>query len=474
MPRFGSLPGPHEEIQPSVADGGESLKGASVLVLGTGVAGSSALKALGEVGAAAVSVDANGDADHRDVGELDLSQFDVVMASAGFSPSSEAIRACQAAGLPIWSEMELAWRVRTNDAAWVLITGTNGKTTTTQMTGAIAAAGGLRAKVCGNMGIPVIEAAREDHDVLAVEIASLQLHFTGTITPTAAVCLNADNDHVDWHGSIEQYRADKARVFHGTQLACVYPAQDRRIELMVSDAEVQEGCRAVGVTIGAPGPSQLGVVDGILLDRAFNDFRHREAVELGELSDLQHLVSGSIPPYLVINALSAASLARAAGVPAEAVRDGLRGFSLDKHRTAFVRELDGVTFVDDSKGTNAHAAQAAFGGKRYQSVVWIAGGLAKGQRFGDLVDAVANQLRGVVLIGEDPEPLASALAEHAADIPVMRIEPGETVMARAVAAARRLAQTGDTVLLSPACASFDQFASYADRGEQFAAEVNSL
>jgi UDP-N-acetylmuramoylalanine--D-glutamate ligase len=133
-----------------------------------------------------------------------------------------------------------------------------------------------------------------------------------------------------------------------------------------------------------------------------------------------------------------------------------------------------VTYVDDSKGTNAHATRAAFGGRGPRSVVWIAGGQAKDQDFTDLVRAIAPRLRAVVLIGEDPEPLARPLAEHAADIPVTRIGPGETVMAQAVAAARSLALAGDTVLLSPASASFDQFDSYAHRGEAFAREVMAL
>ncbi len=458
----------------ATADGGASLRGTSVLVLGTGVAGTAALKALDEIGATAVSVDAHKDADHSSLEQVNLAQFDAVMASPAFSPLSAEIAAVHAAGLPVWSEMEFAWRVRTADSAWLLVTGTNGKTTTTQMAGAIVAASGIDAKVCGNMGIPVIGAAREGHDVLAVEIASLQLHFAQSIAPVAAVCLNADSDHLDWHGTLAAYRADKARVYSNAAIACVYPAQDRLIEAMVEDADVQEGCRAVGITAGAPSVSQLGVVEGILLDRAFTDFRHREAVELGHVDDLSHLVAGDVPQYLITNALSAAALARAAGASADAVRDGLRGFRLDHHRTAVVATHAGVTYVDDSKGTNAHATRAAFGAYEARSVVWIAGGDAKSQQFDDLVHAVAGRLRGVVLIGVDPEPLAGALARHAADVPVTRIEPGDTVMARAVDAARALAQPGDTVLLSPACASWDQFTSYADRGDQFVAQVRAL
>ncbi len=451
-----------------------SIAGLRVLILGVGVAGTSAAQACREDGAEAVTVDANGRGDHRDVSEVDLSSFDVVMASAAFAPHSSAIRACEEAGLPIWSEMEFAWRVRRPGIPWVLVTGTNGKTTTTQMVGAIAEAGGLDVAVCGNMGIPVITSAREQHDLVAVEIASLQLHFTETLSPHAAVCLNADDDHTDWHGSLEAYRADKARVFRHVQVACVYPSADARVEKMVEDAEVVDGCRAIGVSLGAPAPSQLGVVEGLLVDRAFVEDRRRQAAELGEIQDLEHLVAGAVPPYLVTNALSAAALARAVGVPPEAVSAGLRGFALDQHRTAFVRDLDGVQYVDDSKATNAHAAIAAFGGMSPGTVVWIAGGQPKGQEFSELVREVGDRLKAVVLIGEDPEPLLSALAGHAPDIPVSRIEPGDTVMARAVSAARSFATAGDTVLLSPACASFDQFKSYADRGEAFAQAAEAL
>lgn len=461
---------------PATADGGASLAKARLLILGMGVGGSSAARAARDIGASCVTVDAapSTAADAADIAELDLTAFDAVVASAIFSPHSREIEAVRAAGLPVWSEMEFAWRVRTTDAPWVLITGTNGKTTTTQMTGAILNAGGIDAKACGNMGIPVIDAARAGHEALAVEIASLQLHFTHSITPHAAVCLNADSDHLDWHGSVEAYRADKARVYQGVRGACVYPAHDRVVEKMVEDADVTDGARAVGVTLGSPAVSQLGVVDGLLLDRAFTDARHTEAIELGHVDDLAHLVSGDVPPYLVGNALSAAALARSVGVAPDAVSAGLRGFSLDHHRTAVVRELDGVTYVDDSKGTNAHATRAAFGGRAPRSVVWIAGGQAKDQDFSALVRAIAPRLRAVVLIGIDPEPLSRPLAEHAVDIPVTRIGPGDTVMAQAVAAARSLALPGDTVLLSPACASFDQFESYAHRGEAFAAAVMAM
>ncbi|WP_062072745.1 UDP-N-acetylmuramoyl-L-alanine--D-glutamate ligase [Demequina sediminicola] len=442
-----------------------------VLILGLGVAGRSALEACHDLGATAVTVDPHAIADHASLDALAVEDFDLCMSSPGFAPHHPWVTTVLDAGVEVVSEMEFAWRVRSSDAAWLLITGTNGKTTTTQMTGAILEAAGLDVSVCGNMGIPVITAARQNHAVLAVEIASLQLHFTSTLSPHAAVCLNVDEDHLDWHGSLDGYRADKGKVYDRVQHACVYGAQDRLVESLVEEADVVEGCRAIGVTTGPPAVSQLGVVEGVLVDRAFHEARRTEAVELGHLDDVAHLVAGSVPPYLAFNALCAAALARSVGVPPEAVRDGLQGFSLDAHRTAVVGAFDGVSWVDDSKATNAHAAIAAFGAYGPDSVVWIAGGQAKGQEFDALVESVRSRVRAVILIGEDPEPLASALAGHAPDIPVTRIEPGDTVMQRAVAAARAVARAGDTVLLSPACASFDQFRSYADRGEAFARAV---
>ncbi|WP_084100625.1 UDP-N-acetylmuramoyl-L-alanine--D-glutamate ligase [Demequina sp. NBRC 110051] len=451
------------------------LDGLAVLILGFGVAGRSAREAAFAEGATAVVVDPHAaDADCTSLDGVALDGFDLCMSSPGFAPHHPWVVAVADAGVEIVSEMEFAWRVRREGIPWVLVTGTNGKTTTTQMVGAIAEAGGLDVAVCGNMGIPVIGAARESHDLVAVEIASLQLHFTTTLSPHAAVCLNADEDHLDWHGSVEAYRADKARVYSHVQVACVYGAHDSVVEEMVADADVVDGARAVGITLGSPSVSHLGVVEGVLVDRAFHDDRRREALELGHVDDLAHLVAGDVPPYLIFNALAAAALCRAVGVAPEAVARGLAGFSLDAHRTAFVARVDEVDYVDDSKATNAHAAIAAFGGRAPQSVVWLAGGQAKGQEFDALVQSVRDRVRHVVLLGEDPEPLASALAGHAPDIPVTRIEPGDTVMQRAVQAAREVARAGDTVLLSPACASFDQFRSYADRGETFARAVEAL
>lgn len=235
------------------------------------------------------------------------------------------------------------------------------------------------------------------------------------------------------------------------------------------------GARTVGVTLGPPSAGQIGLVGDVVADRAYGAGRPDEAAELFTLQDLAHLAAGpGLPAHVVWDALAAAALARAAGAPPESVRRGLRDFAPGRHRIETVARVGGVAYVDDSKATNAHAARACLASLEEGTAVWIVGGLAKGARFDGLVEDVAGKLRGVVVIGVDQEPWRSALA-RAADVPAVYVDPRSgSVMAEAVAAARRMAEPGDTVLLAPACASMDQFASYAERGEAFAAAVRSL
>jgi UDP-N-acetylmuramoylalanine--D-glutamate ligase len=321
--------------------------------------------------------------------------------------------------------------------------------------------------------------------VLAVELSSFQLHSTVSTRPRASACLNVAPDHLDWHGSLEAYTRDKGRVYENTEVACVYNVADPVTEQLVRDADVVEGCRAVGFTLGVPGLSMLGVVDDVLADRAFVAERRTSAAELATLEDVRAGAGGVLAPHLVANALAAAALARAHGVPAVAVRNGLRGLQPPPHRLARVAEAGGVTWVDDSKATNPHAADAALRG--FERIVWIAGGLAKGAGQGEfdaLVAAHAGRLRAAVLIGRDRGVVRAALARHAPDVPVIEVDVAQTgtmagerteeLMDLVVEAAASLAGPGDTVLLAPACASMDQFVSYAQRGDEFTAAVRRL
>ncbi|MBO3096191.1 UDP-N-acetylmuramoyl-L-alanine--D-glutamate ligase [Cellulomonas dongxiuzhuiae] len=469
--------------------------GRTVLVTGLGVSGRAAAQVLRDRGAHVVTFDERAaEADVADAAALvagGLAGADLVVTSPGLAPSHPVLAAARERDVPVWSEVELAWQVRVprdggggEAAPWLAVTGTNGKTTTVGMLESILRAAGRRTLAVGNVGTPVVLAAVDPAlEVLAVELSSFQLHHTHSMAAQAAAVLNVAPDHLDWHGSLEAYAADKGRIFERAQVACVYDASDPVTEHLVREADVEDGCVAVGFTLGSPSVGQVGLVEDVLVDRGFARLRHTHAAELGTLADLAQLAgpSGVVPPHVLRNALAAAALALAHGVEAVHVRDGLRAFAPGAHRIVTVGHVDGVAYVDDSKATNAHAASASLAAFEPASVVWVAGGLAKGAAFDELVRARRDRLRGVVLIGVDRAPLREALARHAPDVPVIEVDAGETepVMTRAVDSARRLAAGAPggvptTVLLAPACASMDQFASYAARGDAFAAAVRAL
>lgn len=403
---------------------------------------------------------------------------DTIIVSPGIPAHAPIFERAQAAGIPIWGEVELAWRLQKQGPhagrPWLTVTGTNGKTTTVGMLASILRANGDDVLEVGNIGTPITEAIDSDASVFAVELSSFQLHTSYTISPLASLCLNVDADHLDWHGSEEAYAADKARVYENTQVACIYPANDRVLEAMVENADVVEGARAIGITLGSPSVSQLGIVEGALVDRAYVENRHREAAHLGDLSDLSAVYGASLSPAVVMDALGAAALGRAYGVRPHAVRDGLRAFSPAGHRRAVVGQVADVTWIDDSKATNAHAAKASLYGLPPHSVVWIVGGDAKGQDFTDLIRDVEPVLRGAVIIGEDRSDLLKAFVASAPNVPVVDVDGHEDWMFSVVNEAVALSRPGDFVVLAPACASWDQFDNYGQRGDVFVNAVDRL
>lgn len=471
-------------------------RGLKVAILGVGVTGFAVADTLVELGAE-VLVLADGVSDeHRQLlqvigapfvqtavgavpGELTDFGAELVIASPGYHPDNPLLIWAGEHGIPVWGDIELAWRLRDKvvradgtPADWILITGTNGKTTTTQLTATMLVSGGLRAAPCGNIGVPVLDAVRDPggFDVLVVELSSYQLHwFTGVVAPLASTCLNLADDHYDWHGSAQAYRDAKAKVYENTRVACVYNLADEATRTMVEEAEVQEGARAIGFGATIPGPSDVGMVEGILVDRAFLDDRHRSALELATMDDLRG--SGLAAPHSIQNVLAAAALSRAAGVAPVAIRDAVRGFRVDAHRTEVVAVDGGITWVDDSKATNAHAADAAL--RAFDSVVWIAGGQLKGVDPAPLIQKHAERMRAAILVGIDRSGLREAFARHAPGVLLIEVDEPETegVMPAAVRAAASVAQPGDVVLLAPSAASFDQFTGYADRGTRFADAV---
>ncbi|MFE3179871.1 UDP-N-acetylmuramoyl-L-alanine--D-glutamate ligase [Streptomyces violascens] len=464
-------------------------QGKRVTVAGLGVSGMPVARVLNGLGAAVTVVNEGADERSRtQAAELEAQGITVrlgdgatlpegtelIVTTPGWRPDKPLFAAAAEAGVPVWGDVELAWRLRDLDgrtpAPWLAITGTNGKTTTTQMLASILRAAGLRTAAVGNIGVSLLDVVlgEEQYDVLAVELSSYQLHWAPSLRAHSAAVLNLAPDHLDWHGSMEAYAADKGRIYEGNTIACVYNAQDKVTEDLVREADVEEGCRAIGFTLATPGPSQLGVVDGILVDRAFVQNRQKNAQELAEVSDV-------FPPapHNIANALAAAALARAFGVEPKAVRDGLKAFRPDAHRIEHIADIASVAYIDDSKATNTHAAEASLAA--YDPIVWIAGGLAKGASFDELVQRSAKRLRGVVLMGAERHLIAEALARHAPEVPVVDLDRTDTgAMSAAVREAAGLARPGDTVLLAPACASMDMFANYNKRGEAFAEAVREL
>lgn len=471
--------------------------GAPVLVAGARVTGRSILFALKRFGAAVTLFD-DDPAMLRPYAEsgvttvdaaaavAGIAEYALVVTSPGFQPSTPVLAAAAGAGVPIWGDVELAWRL---DSAghygpprrWLVVTGTNGKTTTTSMLHAMLTAGGLRSVLCGNIGDPVLDVLEQPADVLAVELSSFQLYWAPSLRPEAGVVLNIAEDHLDWHSTMAEYTAAKARVLDGR--VAVVGLDDSRAAALLDTAAAP--LRA-GFRLGEPAAGELGVRDGRLVDRAFAD-------------DLALLPVESIPvpgPVGVLDALAAAALARSVDVPAAAIAEAIASFRLGRHRAEVVLVADGIRYVDDSKATNPHAAEASI--MAYRRVVWVAGGLLKGASLDAEVARVASRLVGAVLIGQDRQEVAEALSRHAPDVPVVQVVTGEDagmdatavisdadvtddsgeklgtrVMIAAVAAARDLAKPGDTVLLAPAGASFDQFDGYADRGDAFAAAVHA-
>lgn len=460
--------------------------GKKVTVAGLGVSGIPAARVLHGLGALVTVVnDGDDERSRAQAAELEAEGITVrlgdgdtlpagtelIVTAPGWRPDKPLFAAAAEAGVEVWGDVELAWRLRGPGAApWLAVTGTNGKTTTVRMLVSILEAAGLRTAAVGNIGVSLLDAVlgEREYDVLAVELSSYQLHWAPSVRVHSAAVLNLAPDHLDWHGSMEAYAADKGRIYEGNRVACVYNVADKATEDLVREADVEEGCRAIGFTLGTPGPSELGVVEGLLVDRAFVENRRENAQELAEVSDVRPPA-----PHNIANALAAAALARAFGVDAKAVRDGLKAFRPDPHRIEPVEEVGGVTYVDDSKATNTHAAEASLAA--YEPIVWIAGGLAKGATFDELVQKSAKRLRGAVLIGADRALIREALARHAPEVPVVDLDRTDTgAMSEAVREAARLARPGDTVLLAPACASMDMFTNYNERGDAFADAVRAL
>lgn len=372
-----------------------------------------------------------------------LDGVDLVVASPGFPERSLPVVETLEAGVPIWSEVEYAWR-QIEDRSIVAVTGTNGKTTVTSLVAAMLTRSGIDTVAAGNIGTALSDVVQDDWDVAVVETSSFQLRFIDRFHPPAAALLNIAADHLDWHGSAEAYAAAKARIFErqGPGDLLVFDVDDPGAAAAVRRAAAT--LHPVSSTRRPEGGS--GVEAGELVLPAVK-------VPVDEL--------GSDDPAHLVDMAAAAVLALDRGADPDAVLETLREFRPPAHRRAVVGSVAGVTYVDDSKATNLHAARAA--ASAYPSVVLIAGGLAKGLDLRDL--AHAPNLVALIGIGTAGPQLAAEAGKR-----------GHTAatMEEAVALAATLAAPGDTVLLAPGGASFDQFESYSERGDRFVSAVRRL
>ncbi len=432
--------------------------GERALVIGGGIAGAAATQVLIEEGASVRVSEARPGSDVPAAGRLrdlgadlrtgghdprHLDGITLVVASPGVQEDAPVLAWARERRLPVWGEMELGARVC--DVPYIAVTGTNGKTTTTGMIEACLRAGGFDAVACGNIGAPFPVAAREGHDVLVVECSSFQLRLQWSLRPRVSLLLNLAPDHLDWHGSFAAYAEAKAKVYALQGAGDVHIGN--RDDPEAARWSARAPCEVRWFTTDVPRDDDVGYLDGELI-RAGGRMGPVDATRAGSRA----------------NAAAAAAASLAFGASPEAVREGLAGYVPAHHRGEVVAVVDGVRFIDNSKATNVHATLAALDG--VVDAVLVAGGDAKGQDLSALGSRV-DRLRAVVTIGASAADIAAAFEG-------LRPVTAAGSIEAAVGRAFELARPNGTVLLAPACASWDQFHDYAERGDRFAAAARAL
>ncbi len=458
----------------------ESFQGRKVLVVGLGKSGAATARYLANAGAALVLTDSRAaPAGLEQVraaapqGELHLgafdapqpwSQFAFAVISPGVPLDDPFVAALRQARVEILGDVELFARAAA--APVIGITGSNGKSTVTTLVGDMAVAAGLRAGVGGNLGTPALDLLDAEAQLYVLELSSFQLETTETLKLAAATILNVSPDHLDRHGSVERYTAAKARIYAHAQTAVV----NRDDRATHSGAHLARNIVSFG--LDAPAPGHYG-----LIEQGGETWLAAPPQGEPQAGIRQHASSSRIPPSPLLplsalriqglhnaaNALAALALADAAGIPREGSLHALRAFKGLPHRCEWIAEVGGVTWINDSKGTNVGASLAALQGFS-GPLLWLGGGQGKGQDFTALRGPLKDKARAAIVFGEDAARIERDLGGA---VPLQRVPD----LAAAVAEARKQAQAGDRVLLSPACASLDQFRNYEDRGAQFAALV---
>ena len=456
-----------------------SLSEKRIVVAGAGVTGIPVAQVLRSKGAEVFFADEKvGQVEDFEVKrpeEIVPSEFDALMVSPGWREDHPLVRLARDNGKEILNEVDFAWSLKKENMPgqkWLALTGTNGKTTTVEMVAHIMREAGLKVQACGNVGTTVVESvmSSEKFDYLVLELSSFQLHWLKDAQFISTAILNIADDHVDWHGSFEAYADAKISILDKSTTA-ILNGDDGEV---VGRTSHWLG-RKIFYSLDTPGPGEIGIVEELLVDRAFVPDT-QEAGLFAELSEIVPTV-----PHHISNSLAAAGLASTVGVSREVIRQALKTFVPGRHRIELILERNGVKWIDDSKATNPHAAAASI--MSNFSVIWIAGGLAKGAQMAPLVNRTWSRLKAAILIGEDRKLISDALAHSAPELAVHLVDPpagyskggsDNEFMESIVRAAAAIAKEGDVVLLAPACASMDQFNSYADRGDRFAQAVKKV
>lgn len=467
-----------------------SLSGASVFLLGAGVTGPDTAMLLTLAGARVHVVDDNEQAatalsetvtgiesvmsteQARNAMGTDRSP-QLLVTSPGWRPDWPIFADAASHNIPVWGDLDVAYQADRAEffgpkKTWIAITGTNGKTTTTSMVEAIMVAAGKSALACGNIGLPLARAVMDkDSDVLVCELSSFQLHWSTDIRFDTGALINIAEDHLDWHGSMENYVADKALVFHAE---CAVANREDSHVLTATESSQHRTLRTCGMSTSECSPGDVGVQDNqiVVMDSSGAPQRVMSTADVNPSS-----------PAGVWDAMVAIAIACQHNIAVDIIASALASFHPGQHRQVDVgRSVEGITFINDSKATNPHAALAALQGR--DCVVWLAGGVTKGADVSSLVQQIVPALRAAVVFGEDASAFAAALTTYAPSVPLTVLQwpqdrpSAEQMMDDIVSAAIEHAEPGDTVLLSPAAASMDMFDNYSHRGEAFTTAVENF
>lgn len=452
----------------------EILSG-TVLVTGAGISGVGIARLLADLNVDVLIADANETACdramevadvagiHPDQALAELSRFSCVVTSPGWRPDTPLLRAAQAAGLEVLGDVELCYRLDRASVfgpprTWMVVTGTNGKTTTTSMLASIMQHAGYQAEAVGNIGVSVAEAisAPQRIDVLVAELSSFQLHWSSQLVPDVGVLLNLAEDHIDWHGSMAAYAAAKAKVL-AAPLAIAG----------LDDALVQQYVTTpvMGFTMHPPQVGQVGVTNGTIVDNL-----HGTPRSIVPVAGLEPPGPAGIYDAL---AATAAAVALVPDLQPSVIAQALQSFKVAGHRGQQVAEARGIVAIDNSKATNPHAADSALAG--HDSVIWVAGGQLKGAEVDDLIARHAHRLKAVALMGVDRNIIRESVEKHAPGVPIFVTDDTDpqSAMDAVCAWAVTQASSGDAIVLAPAAASLDMYTGMGQRGVLFAESVSA-